>query len=88
MFLHGSTLQPTQKHEIMQGRMSYGTLTACHQFACNKLACYDMTIIWSENAPLRRVYLRHPTQENWLALERSGFFMTADNFGFVMDALH
>lgn len=47
-----------------------------------------MVLIHSEGCPYRRVHLEHPTQKNWLALERGGFIATKDIFGYINDALH
>jgi hypothetical protein len=64
------------------------TMTALHKVACTLPACTSMALIFSEGAPVRRTYLRHPTQENWLQLERGGFIATDEDFAFILDALH
>lgn len=86
-------LQDWQKSELTflksgRGRTSESTLQVCHTLALNTIACTSMLLIRSQDAPFRRVYVKHPTRENWLALERGGFVDTHDGFGFIMDALH
>lgn len=90
IMLRSQELRPEQKLELKNHElgMSESTLVACHNLACRLPACTSMAVICSENAPMRRVYLRHPSDADWLALERSGFVMAFNNFGFVMDALH
>lgn len=81
-------LRPEQRCELMSLHISENTMVACHDLACNLPACTSLAVICSEGAPMRRVYLERPTAENWLALERGGFMIAFNNFGFVMDALH
>lgn len=64
------------------------TLYTCHNAAQKIPACTSMLLMHTEDAGIRRVYVRHPTQENWLTLERGGFVDTGTGFGYVMDALH
>ena len=64
------------------------TLVEIHQIMHAQPACTSLVTIRSEGCPLRLVYLEHPTQENWLALERNGFLLTDETFGFMTDALH
>ena len=66
---------------------AYG-LAACHAAARKLEPCTSLMLVYSEAAPLRRIYLERPTQKDWIALERSGFVTAFDCFGFVMDALH
>lgn len=69
-------------------RLSEESLVACHQLSMTIPACTSLALICSEGAPTRRVYLKHPTMENWLQIERGGFIDTGEGFGFLMDALH
>lgn len=64
------------------------TLYEVYQIMKTQPACTSLVMVRSEGCAIRRVYLEHPTQENWLALERTGFTLTDDHFGFIMDALH
>lgn len=69
--------------------LSDSTLTACHQIAeHNPNSGVSLVLICSEDAATRRAYLRRPSNEDWLALERGGFVATQGNFGFVLDGLH
>lgn len=91
--LRSPELQPEHKADLMtlgtaHATMSESTLTACHRLACKLPACKSLVIMSSEGAPMRRVYLKHPTNEEWDALERGGFVTAFNNFGFIMDALH
>lgn len=84
---------PEQRHELMSlsatyAMMSESTLVACHNAACKLPASTSLVLVCSENVPMRRVYLKRPTREEWFSLERGGFVTAFDNFGFIMDALH
>jgi len=85
--------EPQYRRELMsigteRVFMSAYVLDACHEAACKLEPCTSLVLVCSEAAPIRRVYLHHPTQKDWIALERSGFVTAFDLFGFVMDALH
>lgn len=88
--MNSSALRPEQKLELLNYRItgiSEQTLIACREIA-NRSQGADITMLVTEDASLHRVYLKHPTQENWLTLERNVFIDTGDNFGFNVDTLH
>lgn len=90
IMLNSPSLRPEQKLELINYRVtgiSEHTLRACRNVAnCARGA--DITMLATDGVPLHRVYLKHPTRENWLALERNVFIDTGDNFGFSVDTLH
>lgn len=86
-------LKTEYKHQIASlgkpgAQMSFEALQACRDLACKTPGCTSLVLICSEGAPMRRVYLKYPTREEWGALERGGFVTAFNNFGFMMDALH
>ncbi len=88
--LNSPALRPEQKLELMNFRItgiSEQTLQACHNITSHMQGA-DITMMHTEGTSLRRVYLKHPTRENWLTLERYVFIDTGENFGFNVDVLH
>lgn len=88
--LNSLALKPEQKVELMNYRLtgiSEQTFQACRQIV-SQARGYDITMLHTEGAPLKRVYLTLPTQENWLALELCVFIDTGSHFGFNVEALH
>lgn len=88
--LNSPALSAGQKLELQNYRLvgiSTHTLRTC-RYVLNQMQSEDITIMHSEGAPFRRVYLKHPTQENWLALEREIFLDFGDGFGLNVDRVH
>lgn len=94
LFLGSPFLTQESKEELLAiGQpgtvLSQKVMVACHQIAAQSPDNgASMVLICNEDAPTRRVYLRQPSNENWLALERGGFVAAHNGFGFVLDALH
>lgn len=90
MLLTSAALRPEQKLELLNFRLtgiSEPTLQACRHITSQIQGC-DITMLHTEGVSLRRVYLKHPTRENWLRLERNVFIDTGNNFGLNVDVLH
>lgn len=90
LMMNSSALRPEQKLELLNYRItgiSEQTLIACHEIASRSQGA-DITMLVTEGTPLHRVYLKHPTRENWLSLELSLFIDTGEGFGFNVDTLH
>lgn len=90
VMLNSPFLRHDQKLELVNYRatgISEQTLQACRSVA-SQVQGLDVTMLHTEGAPLKRVYLKHPTRENWLALERNVFIDTGENFGLNVEALH
>lgn len=90
MLMNSAALRPEQKLELLNFRISgisESTLQAVRNFTY-QIEGADITMLHTEGATLRRVYLKHPTEKNWLALERHIFIDTGENFGFNVDILH
>lgn len=92
MMLKSAALRPEQKLELMNFRLtgiSEQTLQLCHNLTKHWQGM-DITMLYTEGNPAlyRRVYMKRPTYENWLALERNIFIDTGENFGFNVDVLH
>lgn len=91
--LNAGFLGPDQKQDLVQALrdrrpVSYPTLVACHRTADAVAGYTSLTLLYSEGAPFRRVYVKHPTMGEWLALERGGFIDAFGDFGYVEDAIH
>jgi len=70
-------------------QLSRGAMHACgYVIEHTKPHETPLVIIESVGTPMRRVYIDYPETEAWLALERGGFVLTNEFFGFVVDALH
>lgn len=88
--LRSVALRPEQKLELVNAKLigiSAPTMKTVHALT-GVMQGFDITMLYNEGTPLRRVYLQHPTQENWLALERNVFIDTGCGFGLNVDALH
>lgn len=83
-------LTPAQNAEVTRAHLgiSWPTMTACHRATSGLPAETTLALVCSEGVGVRRVYLQHPSFEQWMALERGGFVEIWDEFGFIMDALH
>lgn len=83
-------LRHDQRFELFYYRtagISESTFALCRELTSKMQGC-DITMMCTEDAPLKRVYLKHPTRENWLALELEVFIDTGEGFGLNVEALH
>lgn len=84
-------LKPEQQFQVMNAvrlGIPRNTMEACH-YATSKIpADTTLALIHSEGIGSRHVYLRYPTYEQWMALERDGFVEVWDDFGYVINGLH
>lgn len=90
LMLNSPALEAEHRHELTCFRVtgiSEQTMLICRTLACQYRGM-DITMLHSEGVSLQRVYLKHPTPENWLSLERNVFIDTGDNFGFNVAPLH
>lgn len=93
MMLRSPALHPAIKIDVARCAyegipIPYGSMAVCHSIAFSLPACTDLALVHSVGCTTHLVYLRHPTRENWLTLERSGFVATENDFGFTKERLH
>jgi len=85
-------LHHTQVWELMcaeRVQMSESTLMMAARIVDRTKACLSpMMLIYSDGGPVRRIYLKHPSPEDFAALERGGFVASQQSFGYICDVLH
>jgi len=90
VMLRSPALRSEQKIELTSYRttgISQNTFNVCRHLASQMQGC-DITMMYTEGSPLKRVYLKHPTPEAWRTLELEILIDTGYSFGMNVDTLH